>query len=153
MTRTLRRSSLLATLALAVGAYAPALLHAQDRPDQKRDQPSASQQEQRSDEHGATQNERGTRQSTHAVNRHQQRGGDENRASRDEGGASREEGHDNRGHEAGAHETGARDDDAEQLRRAHPRAAARCHDGFFTNTRTRARACSKHGGIDIWLLP
>lgn len=44
-------------------------------------------------------------------------------------------------------------DQAARLRRAHPHAAARCHDGFFTTTRTRARACSKHGGIDIWLLP
>ena len=35
--------------------------------------------------------------------------------------------------------------------RAHPHAAARCHDGFFTNTTDRARACSKHGGIDVWL--
>ena len=38
-------------------------------------------------------------------------------------------------------------------RREHPRAAARCHDGFFTTTTDRTRACSKHGGIQIWLLP
>jgi hypothetical protein len=36
--------------------------------------------------------------------------------------------------------------------RAHPHAAARCHDGFFTNTTDRAKACSKHGGIDVWLM-
>jgi hypothetical protein len=42
-------------------------------------------------------------------------------------------------------------DDAATLRHAHPRAAARCHDGFFTNTKDRSHACTKHGGIDIWL--
>jgi len=42
-------------------------------------------------------------------------------------------------------------DQAEKYRRAHPHAAARCHDGFFTRTTDRARACSKHGGIDVWL--
>jgi hypothetical protein len=43
------------------------------------------------------------------------------------------------------------DDKASQYRHDHPRAAARCHDGFFTNTKDRSRACSKHGGIDVWL--
>lgn len=38
-------------------------------------------------------------------------------------------------------------------RRDHPGAAARCHDGFFTKTTDRRRACSRHGGIDVWLLP
>ncbi len=37
------------------------------------------------------------------------------------------------------------------LHRSHPHAAARCHDGFFTTTRNRSRACSRHGGIDVWL--
>jgi len=41
--------------------------------------------------------------------------------------------------------------DIERYRREHPRAAARCHDGFFTNTMDRGRACSRHGGIEIWL--
>lgn len=40
---------------------------------------------------------------------------------------------------------------AADLHRAHPKAAARCHDGFFTTTRDRGRACSRHGGIDVWL--
>ncbi|HTW38540.1 MAG TPA: DUF3761 domain-containing protein [Steroidobacteraceae bacterium] len=47
----------------------------------------------------------------------------------------------------------ARASDVERYRKAHPHAAARCHDGFFTNTTNRARACSKHGGIDVWLRP
>lgn len=42
--------------------------------------------------------------------------------------------------------------DIERYRHEHPRAAARCHDGFFTTTRNRTLACSKHGGIEIWLL-
>ncbi|HEX4024140.1 MAG TPA: hypothetical protein VHX52_05475 [Steroidobacteraceae bacterium] len=42
-------------------------------------------------------------------------------------------------------------DTAANYRRAHPSAAARCHDGFFTKTTDRSRACSKHGGIDVWL--
>ena len=41
--------------------------------------------------------------------------------------------------------------DVERYRKAHPHAAARCHDGFFTNTTDRKYACSKHGGIDVWL--
>jgi hypothetical protein len=40
-----------------------------------------------------------------------------------------------------------------RYRRDHPHSAARCHDGFFTGTRDRNLACSKHGGIDIWLVP
>lgn len=43
-------------------------------------------------------------------------------------------------------------DQVAQYRHAHPGAAARCHDGFFTRTTDRKRACSKHGGIEIWLL-
>lgn len=41
---------------------------------------------------------------------------------------------------------------AEQYRHDHPNRSARCHDGFFTMTKDRGHACSKHGGIDIWLL-
>jgi len=44
-----------------------------------------------------------------------------------------------------------RPDPAAQYRHDHPRASARCHDGFFTTTHDRGRACSKHGGIDVWL--
>ena len=45
-----------------------------------------------------------------------------------------------------------RADPAVQFRHDHPRASARCHDGFFTTTPDRNRACSKHGGIDVWLV-
>ena len=48
------------------------------------------------------------------------------------------------------HEEG-KADPAAQYRHDHPRASARCHDGFFTTTKDRGRACSKHGGIDVWL--
>ena len=51
------------------------------------------------------------------------------------------------------HDEHARPADVERYRKAHPHAAARCHDGFFTNTTERTRACSKHGGIDVWLRP
>lgn len=43
------------------------------------------------------------------------------------------------------------DDQIARYRHDHPHSAARCHDGFFTSTRDRNRACSKHGGIDVWL--
>jgi hypothetical protein len=43
------------------------------------------------------------------------------------------------------------DDRVADLHRTHPQAAARCHDGFFTTTRDRGRACTRHGGIDVWL--
>ena len=44
-----------------------------------------------------------------------------------------------------------RADPAEKYRHDHPHASARCHDGFFTTTGDRSRACRKHGGIDVWL--
>jgi ABC-type Zn2+ transport system substrate-binding protein/surface adhesin len=44
-----------------------------------------------------------------------------------------------------------RDDQVQRYRHDHPHSSARCHDGFFTSTKDRNRACSKHGGIDIWL--
>jgi hypothetical protein len=44
-----------------------------------------------------------------------------------------------------------RPDPAAQYRHDHPHASARCHDGFFTTTKDRGHACSKHGGIDVWL--
>ncbi len=53
----------------------------------------------------------------------------------------------------GRHDEHAATGDAERYRKAHPHAAARCHDGFFTNTTNRKYACSKHGGIDVWLKP
>jgi hypothetical protein len=43
------------------------------------------------------------------------------------------------------------DDPAVRYRHDHPNASARCHDGFFTTTHDRGHACTKHGGIDVWL--
>jgi hypothetical protein len=45
-----------------------------------------------------------------------------------------------------------RPDASEQYRHDHPGASARCHDGFFTKTPDRNRACTRHGGIDVWLV-
>jgi hypothetical protein len=43
------------------------------------------------------------------------------------------------------------DDQIQRYRHDHPKSSARCHDGFFTTTKDRNRACTKHGGIDVWL--
>jgi hypothetical protein len=43
------------------------------------------------------------------------------------------------------------DDPSVRYRHDHPNSSARCHDGFFTATRDRNKACTKHGGIDVWL--
>ena len=43
------------------------------------------------------------------------------------------------------------DDQVQRYRHDHPHSSARCHDGFFTATRDRNHACTKHGGIDVWL--
>jgi ABC-type Zn2+ transport system substrate-binding protein/surface adhesin len=51
------------------------------------------------------------------------------------------------------HHDDNRADPAAQYRHDHPHSSARCHDGFFTSTKDRGRACSKHGGIDVWLAP
>jgi hypothetical protein len=51
-----------------------------------------------------------------------------------------------------AHHDDSRPDPAAQYRHDHPHASARCHDGFFTSTRDRGHACTKHGGIDVWLV-
>jgi hypothetical protein len=55
------------------------------------------------------------------------------------------------GHDQQVREDQGNADAVARYHRAHPHAAARCHDGFFTNTTDRAKACSKHGGIDVWL--
>jgi hypothetical protein len=49
------------------------------------------------------------------------------------------------------HHDESRPDPAAQYRHDHPHSSARCHDGFFTSTQDRSRACTKHGGIDVWL--
>jgi hypothetical protein len=43
------------------------------------------------------------------------------------------------------------DDMIVRYRHDHPGATAHCHDGFFTRTADRRLACSKHGGIDVWI--
>ena len=58
---------------------------------------------------------------------------------------------DHQDQKADEHHDGDRPDPAAQYRHDHPKASARCHDGFFTTTKDRNRACSKHGGIDVWL--
>lgn len=50
-----------------------------------------------------------------------------------------------------ARDQGDHDDAVARYRKDHPSAAARCHDGFFTRTADRRHACTKHGGIDVWL--
>ncbi|HEX2790003.1 MAG TPA: hypothetical protein VHN17_06200 [Steroidobacteraceae bacterium] len=50
------------------------------------------------------------------------------------------------------HHDDAKADPVAQYRHDHPHASARCHDGFFTTTSDRSRACTKHGGIDVWLV-
>jgi hypothetical protein len=50
------------------------------------------------------------------------------------------------------HHDDKRSDPVVQYRHDHPHASARCHDGFFTSTGDRNRACTKHGGIDVWLV-
>jgi hypothetical protein len=51
-----------------------------------------------------------------------------------------------------AHRNVGRPDPVVRYRHDHPHASARCHDGFFTTTSDRSRACRKHGGIDVWLV-
>lgn len=73
----------------------------------------------------------------------------EDQGHRDDQGRNQDQGrHDDNDH--GRHDEGG-GGDADRYRKDHPHAAARCHDGFFTNTSDRARACTKHGGIDVWL--
>jgi hypothetical protein len=51
----------------------------------------------------------------------------------------------------GDHHDDNQGDQAGQYRHDHPGASARCQDGFFTTTRDRSRACSRHGGVDVWI--
>jgi hypothetical protein len=127
MTRTLHTATL-GVLALALSATFALPLHAQDRSDDQRDQ-TTQDQKAAPDEHRAPQ----------ADNRGAERSDQHQVTQDDTRGAPRPD----------EHRGGS--DDVATLRHAHPHAAARCHDGFFTNTRDRAHACSKHGGIDIWL--
>lgn len=106
----------LLTLAVAMTGLTPALVSAQDRPDERKpDEHQVMKADVHRDDH---------------KNNEDHRNNDDRRNNDD-------------------HRNG--DDQVQQYRHDHPRAAARCHDGFFTNTKDRNRACSKHGGIDVWL--
>jgi len=150
---TLSPSVLLwASLTLMAGA---ALAQGQDRRDQAPDQPASSQQQ--DEQH--PQRDQGAAESTgKSAARPETRGGS--------GAAGRSGAQTAHGHTATAHARAekhvpetrpqASADQSASIalyRREHPRAAARCRDGFFTTTTDRTRACSKHGGIQIWLLP
>ncbi len=103
------KPTLLALTAVAMTGVAPALVSAQERPDDHKAM--------RADEHR---------------DEHRDQSRDEHRdQNRDE------------------HQRG--DDEIARYRHDHPRSSARCHDGFFTSTHDRNRACTKHGGIDVWL--
>ena len=125
-------------LALVLSAAFALPLQAQDRSNDQRDQPTQDHPAAPpADERRGPQAD--TRQGTADENR--RAASDENhRAAPDE---------DRRAAPDNARRGGG--DDVDALRHAHPRASARCPDGFFTTTRERARACTKHGGIDIWL--
>jgi hypothetical protein len=100
MRKNFLKPTLLALTALAMTGLAPAIVSAQDRPD--------DHHAMRADDHGTE----------HRDEHRDDRGGD---------------------------------DAAARYRHDHPHSSARCHDGFFTSTRDRNRACTKHGGIDVWL--
>jgi hypothetical protein len=122
MRQQLWKPVILAMASFSLSALVPLTVCAQDRQDEHRDQPA---------EHRDDQSTRHDDQST----RH-----DDQSTKRDDHSTKRDD-----------HQGGDRGDQATQYRHDHPRASARCQDGFFTNTRDRSRACSKHGGIDVWI--
>jgi len=89
-----------------------------------------------------------TQQRDHNSDRQDQTGqsADMNRSHEE---ASRNKERDSRDHRVASSDD---KDMADRYRREHPHSAARCHDGFFTRTTDRNLACSKHGGIDMWLM-
>jgi hypothetical protein len=122
MSQQLWKPVMLAVASLSLSALVPLTVGAQDRAEEHQDQ--------RAPEHQDEQKGRDDRDD--------QKGRDDRD---DRGDQTRREDHhdDNRG------------DPAAQYRHDHPRASARCHDGFFTTTHDRSRACTKHGGIDVWI--
>ena len=145
MTRTLHTATF-GVLALVLSAAFALPLHAQDRSNDQRDQPTQ--------DHPAAppgNERRGPQDETRqgATDENRRAAPDENhRAAPDENHRAAPD-EDRRAGPDDARRAGG--DDVDGLRHAHPRASARCHDGFFTTTRERTRACTKHGGIDIWL--
>ena len=151
MTRS-RFASTLAVLSLLLGGTAAISVQAQDSTDSHRDQPTeqsrGDQQRDPSEERrtptderrGPTEERRAPAEAQRGPSEDRRAAGDEQRGLSEERRAPADENRDRGG------------DDVATLHRAHPHSAARCHDGFFTSTRDRGHACSKHGGIDIWLL-
>ena len=127
MRKQICKPLILAVSALALTALVPLTVRAQDRPDEHKDQ----QAQEHRDDHPAMK-----RDDHPAMKRD-----DHPAMKRDDHPAMKRDDH---------HDDG-KADPAAQYRHDHPRASARCHDGFFTNTTDRGRACSKHGGIDVWL--
>jgi hypothetical protein len=127
MRQQLWKPVIVAMAALSLTALVPVTVCAQDRQDEHRDQ----QTEHRDDQ--STQRDDQTRRDDQSTRRDDQPTQRDDQTRRDD------------------HHDGDRGDPATQYRHDHPRASARCHDGFFTTTRDRNRACSKHGGIDVWI--
>jgi hypothetical protein len=129
---------ILAVSALSASAIVPMTVHAQDQ----------DHQEQRNEEHrddqSARQDER--RDDQPAARRDEHR--DDQPARRDDARDEPRDDQSSRRHDERRDE--GQDDPVARYRHDHPRASARCQDGYFTQTRNRDRACSKHGGIDVW---
>jgi hypothetical protein len=130
---------ILAVSALSASAIIPMTVHAQDQDHQEqrtedhRDDQSAQHDERRDDQPA-------TRRDEHR---------DDQPARRDE--ARDEPRDDQSARRRDDRSDGDRDDPVARYRHDHPRASARCQDGYFTQTRNRDRACSKHVGIDVWI--
>jgi hypothetical protein len=112
---------ILSMASLSLTALVPLTVCAQDPKDEHR--------EQRADEHQDNQPRRDERQ--------------DEQPRRDE--------HQDDQMRRGDHHDDNQGDQAGQYRHDHPGASARCQDGFFTTTRDRSRACSRHGGVDVWI--
>ena len=125
--------SLALAAALALAVVSTANIHAQDQPGDQNAQRSAQ-------DHNAQPDDRSRDTARPDENAQRNDNGNDNQHPSEHAPA-----HDNAREQGGG-------DQVTQLRHAHPGAAARCHDGFFTRTTDRRRACSKHGGIDVWLL-
>jgi hypothetical protein len=127
MRQQLWKPAILAMASLSLTALIPLTVCAQDRQDEHRDQ----QPQHRDDQ--STQRDDQTRHDDQSTRHDDQSTRRDDPPRRDD------------------HQGGDRGDQATQYRHDHPRASARCQDGFFTTTRDRGRACSKHGGIDVWI--
>jgi len=140
MRQQLWKPVILAMASLSLTALVPLTVCAQDRQDEHRDQPPPHRDDQ------STQRDDQTRHDDQST-RHDDQSTQRNDQTRRDDQSTRHDDQPRRDD----HQGGDRGDPATQYRHDHPRASARCHDGFFTTTRDRSRACSKHGGIDVWI--